>query len=293
MCEVTQNTLKFYEDTEFDQTFGLFRGLAVYGDGVAAYPDKFLTGNSGIVGCKKTMYSLSTNCMFYMAYKAAARLCKDSTYAIKADELKTAVNHHFWNADTGSYDYLAHECEYQEGLGISFALLSGIADEHAEHVIDNVRLTPNGIACVYPSFERYTKLGGTGRHSGTVWGFIQGFWGLALNKYGKYRQFDENLALMAEKACRDGQFAEIWHPETGEIYGGLQEDAPDGRIREWRSMRRQSWTASAFVALIVYGLFGCEWNDGRLRTSSRLPDGVEWMRLEGLRDRYGTHEIMM
>lgn len=289
--EVARNTLDFYEKTEFDDKTGLFRGPAVYGDGIAAYPDRFRTGNSGINGCKEVMYSLSTNCMFYMAYRAACGLCGEPLYGDRADRLKEAINRHFWNESKASYDYLAHECDYQEGLGISFALLSGIAGDRAERVISNAKLTPNGIACVYPSFERYTKLGEIGRHSGTVWGFIQGFWGLALDKYKKCAAFDENLMLMAKKACRDGQFYEIWHGETGEVYGGLQEDAPDGRIREWKSCRRQSWTASAFLALIVYGLFGCRWEGGALSYSPRLPAGVSRMRLEGLEDINGRVDI--
>ena len=282
--EVIRNTLDEYEKIAFDADCGLFRGPAVYGDGVAAYPDKFLTGNSGIVGCKKPMFSLSTNCMFYMAYRIAEKL-KVGDYAKKADELKRAVNRHFWNESRKSYDYLAHECAYQEGLGISFALLSGIADgERAEEVIRSAELTPHGIACVYPSFERYTRLGGLGRHSGTIWPFIQGFWGLALKKYNRNSEFDENLRLMAEKACRDGQFSEIYHSVTGEIYGGLQEDAPEGKIREWKSMRRQSWSASAFLSLIVYGLFGCGWANGALSYEPRLPGICKHMRIEGLPD---------
>lgn len=280
--EVILNTLEEYEKSAFDEGCGLFKGPAVYGDGVAAYPDKFLTGNSGIVGCKRTMYSLSTNCMFYMAYKIADKL-KVGAYKQKAEELKEAVNRHFRNEAEKSYDYLAHECTYQEGLGISFAILSGIADkEYAKEVIENAKLTTHGIACVYPSFERYTDLGGLGRHSGTIWPFIQGFWGLALKKCEKYSAFDENLRIMAEKACQNGQFSEIYHSVTGEIYGGLQEDAPDGKIREWKSMRRQSWSASAFLALIVEGLFGCSWDNGVMKYDPRLPEGCKRMSLDGI-----------
>lgn len=289
--EVIRNTLAEYENSSFDESCGLFEGPAVYGDGIAAYPDRFTTGTSGIVDCKETMFSLSTNCMFYMVYRIAEKLC-GGDYGKKADKLKEAVNRHFWNESRGSYDYLAHECEYQEGLGISFALLSGIADEErAENVIRSAEITPNGIACVFPSFERYTKLGGLGRHSGTVWPFIQGFWGLTLDKYQKTSAFDENLRLMAEKACRDGQFSEIYHSVTGEIYGGLQEDAPDGKIREWKSLRRQTWSATAFLALIVYGLFGCRWNDGILQYEPRLPEGCGRMRIEGLPDADGKTDI--
>ncbi|HLV94893.1 MAG TPA: hypothetical protein VKS44_06860, partial [Candidatus Acidoferrales bacterium] len=39
--EATQNTLAAREADEFDSTMGLFRGPTVYGDGVAAYPDRY------------------------------------------------------------------------------------------------------------------------------------------------------------------------------------------------------------------------------------------------------------
>lgn len=282
--EVSSNTLRLYENTAYDTALGLFRGPAVYGDGVAAYPDKFLTGTSCIIGCRQPMYALSTNAMFCMAYRAAGKLCRNNDYLQKATALKNAVQRHFWRADEGRYDYLAYECDAQEGLGVAFVLLSGIADGNAGEVLRNVKLTPNGIACVYPSFERYIRAGGLGRHSGTVWGFIQGFYGMALHRYGKTAEFDENLRQMASKACRDGQFSEIWHGDTGEIYGGLQEDAPDGRIRMWRSMRRQSWTASAFLALMVHGVFGCQWENGKMTAAPRLPEGVHRARIEGLGD---------
>ena len=98
---------------------------------------------------------------------------------------------------------------------------------------------------------------------------------------------------MAEKACRDSQFSEIYHSVTGEIYGGLQEDAPDGKIREWKSMRRQTWSATAFLALIVYGLFGCRWKDGVLHYKPRLPEGCRRMRIEGLPDADGQAAIIV
>src|ERR1051326_1976786 len=39
--DAIKNSLKYFEQTEFDSTSGLFRGPAVYGDGVSAYPDRY------------------------------------------------------------------------------------------------------------------------------------------------------------------------------------------------------------------------------------------------------------
>ena len=41
------------------------------------------------------------------------------------------------------------------------------------------------IACVEPSFDRYLKKGGYGRHSGVVWPHAQGFWARAAFEKGE------------------------------------------------------------------------------------------------------------
>ena len=52
----TENSLKFFEKTEFSKDLGLFRGAACYGDGVAAYPDIYAShGKAGII-------SFATDC---------------------------------------------------------------------------------------------------------------------------------------------------------------------------------------------------------------------------------------
>ena len=285
MCEIAQNTLACFEKSAYDTELGLFRGPAVYGDGVSAYPDKFgCIKQSGIIGCPYHMYTLSTNCVYEICYRIASDVGIPGSLPI-AQQLRNSINQHFWNEETKRYDYIAGECSYQEGLGLSLALLSDIAEPARAHqLITHTQLTPNGLACVYPSFERYKKSGGIGRHSGTIWPFIHGFWGLALRKYGYTELFDQTLYALAHKACRDGQFAELYHGDTGEIYGGLQEDAPNGVIRMWRAGIRQSWSASAFVALIVYGLFGCQWNKGRMKYHPQASGICQSAKLYGLQN---------
>lgn len=295
--EITINTLKWYEENEFDVTLNLFRGPAVYGDGVAAYPDKYGSfENSGIaawakyhpnekypVGYGLPMHSLSTNCVYYKVYSILGEICvktgrESEQFKIKAQKMKEAINKHFWNEERKTYDYLAYECDHQEGLGISFAILFGIADEErAKLVLKNTVVSEHGITCVWPSFERYLKLGEYGRHSGTIWPFIQGFFGQALLKSGFYKEFDKNLKQMSEKASRDAQFYEIYHCETGENYGGIQENhnymtGEYYGIQKWDSMRRQTWSASAFVALIYYGVLGLEYKWDKLSIKPYLPE---------------------
>ena len=290
--EITINTLAKYEADEFDEEKNLFYGPAVYGDGIASYPDKYADAQcrySGIFdwpkfhpelkrnkGSGQTMYALSTNCMYYMAYNICADIgeklsLESNVFREKAGKLKASVNKHFWNEETGRYDYLAFECDHQEGVGLSLVILSSIADEDkARKTIENTYVSEHSIACVWPAFERYLKMGDLGRHCGTVWPFIQGMWGRALLKSGFYEKFDNNIITMAEKAVRDGQFYEIYHSITGEIYGGLQERVEKG-IVSWKSMRRQSWSASAYLSLIYYGILGLEYSDKGLKIKPYLP----------------------
>ena len=263
--EATRNSLAHLESTEFDASVNLFRGPAVYGDGIAAYPDVYARtrSSSSILdwprfnpqdvskpGYGIPMHALSTNCVYYHAYVLAERMASelgipaDPTWSAKAEALKEAINRHFWQPDAGYYRYLVDPfggCDHQEGLGHCFALLFGIANaEQAEAIFRNQHITPAGIPCIWPTFARYQSADGMscGRHSGTVWPQIQGFWAHAAASYGRADLFEFELKRLARHACRDLQFAEIYHPISGEIYGGMQES--DQGIREWKSCSRQT-----------------------------------------------------
>lgn len=278
--EVTCNTLTHSEANEFDAEKNLFRGPAVYGDGIAGYPDHYLDngGHSGILewrhhnpeklaptGYGMPMFALSTNCIYYEIYRILGKMAtileqSPGDSAAKADRLKDAINRHFWNPQTSTYRYLIDPsggCDFQEGIGHCFALLFGLADHaRAQKILSNQHVAAAGIPCVYPTFERYAALGGYGRHSGTVWSHIQGLWGHAALLLGDPEKCWNELHALASRAVRDEQFAENFHPDTGAIYGGLQEGGPDSVEVPWKSCSRQTWSASAFVRLVLMGLIG-------------------------------------
>ena len=300
-----KNSLAKFEREEYDPTDGLFRGPAVYGDGIAAYPDQYArTGSSGIEswstfpenrerlakdGFGIPMKALSTNCVYYRAYEVLAFLCerrgKDPSAALsKAEALKKAINRAFWNEKKGTYDYLAYECDRQEALGISFALLFGVADERQKaSVLKNAGTSAHGITCVEPTFKRYSSLGSFGRHSGTVWPHAQGFWALAAYRCGDRKAFEKELFLLAEKAVRDGQFYEIYHPVTGAVYGGLQGYGGKNDIREWRSCAHQTWSATAYLSLIYFVLLGAQIDEGKVTFKPYLPAGVDEAKITGMK----------
>lgn len=294
LCRTAEKCIR----EEFDPADGLFRGPAVYGDGVSAYPETYRNPSlsssvlrwSGEhpdrrvpVGAGIPMKALSTNCIYEHAFRVTARLAgalggDGSAWLSRADSLREAVRRAFWNPAAGLFDYLAGECPAQESLGLAFALLFGIADaDQARSVLERAYVSPHGIPCVWPAFPPYRD-SGYGRHCGTVWPHIQGFWALAALKAGRGDLFDRELFTLARHAVRDGQFAEIYHPEDGRIYGGIQEGG--GEYLEWRSCEKQTWSAAALLAMVFWGVLGLDPAGGPARP--HLPEGIAFAELRGL-----------
>jgi len=311
--EATANSLAHFEATEFDAEIGLFRGAACYGDGVAAYPGVYARPGdfSGILqwpernpeeaarpGCGLPMHALSTNCLYARAYELAGRMAgelgrePDAAWPEKAAALRRAVDRHFWMPEADRYRYLVDPfggCEHQEGLGHAFAILFGVASEaQAAAVLESQHVARWGIPCVWPVFERYRKTeGAVGRHCGTIWPQVQGFWAEACARTGRADLFAAEMHRLAELAVRSGEFREIYHPDSGEPVGGEQE----GRATPWRSCRRQTWSATAYLRMVLMGLLGLRFEPDAVRFEPSVPDGLGRVRLAGLPWRGATLEI--
>jgi len=308
---VTIQALTRFEAEEFDPRIGLFRGPACYGDGVSAYPDAYADagGSSSILkwpahnpdkrsqpGYGLPMFSLSTNCLYYNAYRVLERMAgelglpRDPRPRAQAERLKRAINRHFWNARRGGYQYLTGSlgsCDRQEGLGHAFALLFGVADcRQARQVLARQHIAPAGIPCVWPAFSRYTRRDrrSYGRHSGTVWPHIQGFWAQAMAEAGRPDLFGHELRQLARHIDRDSQCVEIYHPQTGKPYGGWQEDDGKGVVL-WSACRRQTWSATALIRMVLLGLIGLRIGPRGMRFAPCLPVGIGKITLSGLRYR--------
>lgn len=305
--EATNNSLSYFEETEFDTEDNLFRGPG-WSDGVAGYPLAYgdSGGSSAILDWPKCnpdkvskpgygipMKALSTNCLYYNAYVTAGKMARelgtspDSNWIEKARRLKESINHHFWLKDKGHYRFLVGPfgpCDYQEGLGHAYALLFGIADQQqAEAVFANLHVTPAGLPCEWPSFPRYDSPDGMSfaRHAGTVWPQIQGIWAEAAARAGKPNVFGHELLNLAAHARRDRQFAEIYHPVTGEIYGGMQEASGKGIIL-WEATSRQTWAATAYMRMILLGLVGLRFDARGFSVGPCVPTGISYVELRNL-----------
>ena len=303
--EATRNSLAHFERTEFDAELGLFRGAAVYGDGIAAYPDVYAdAGHHNIMGWRDLnpaalaapgeglpMHALSTNCAYVHAYELAGLMTAelgmsaDPAWAAQASLLREAVDRHFWLPERGHYRYLVDphgDSDVQEGLGHAFAILFGIADATQRTSILSVQhVTPAGLPCLWPPFSRYVRDGHVGRHSGTVWPPIQAFWAEAAAQGGRGDLVGHELAALARHAVRDGQFFELYHPETGMPYGGLQERA-GATVELWDPVAHQTWSATGFLRIVLAVVAGMRLAPDGVRFGPLLPPGLDELELTGL-----------
>lgn len=304
--DVTKHAFYTFESLEYDEDAGLFRGGAVYGDGISAYPDAYAEpelNHADIAGWpvrnpdraypKGTglpMFSLSTNCVYAEAYRLAACIARDlddeisETWDIKSTNLKTEINKAFWMNDKGSYRYLVDTFEgsdHQEGLGISLAILFGVADaEQTARILNNAYITPQGIACVWPTFPRYAVNSSTfGRHSGTVWPFIQAFWAQAALSAGRKDLFDQEFMTLTRLASQSDGFYEIYHPITGKPYGGVQEGI---NWSEWASVPRQTWSATGYLKMVISCILGLTFTPDGISFKPSLPAGMKTASMRNL-----------
>jgi hypothetical protein len=310
----TVNSLDYFERTEFDARTGLFEGPASYGDGVSAYPPPYCkaggspqiydypSANAGVG--KNHMKALSTNCLYAHGYRIAAWMTERlgcgadaaGMFAAKADRLRDAINARLWMPDVGRYAYFMDDDgsldDHMEGLGHAFVTLLDIAPEdRARQVLANQYIAEWGIPCTWPLFERFVSEDRRqfGRHNGTVWPHIQGFWAIAAAERRHMAVFEKELVCLAEMANRHHEFKEIYHPVTGEPYGGVQIDGAS--MREWVSEPHQTWSATAYIAMIHQGLFGMKFEPPGIRFEPLLPGRFERVRLGPIRYRAAELDV--
>ena len=96
--------------------------------------------------------------------------------------------------------------------------------------------------------------------------------------------------MLFRSALREGFFSEIYHPQTGLPYGGVQESGGELRT-DWVSQPRQTWSATGYVRMLLFGLIGLRFEENRISASPRRIDAVGRVRLTGLQWRDMTVDI--
>ncbi len=312
--KATTNSLYYFEKSEFNDNYNLFRGLG-WSDGISAYGGKYANagGSSAAFDWPKhnpdkvsktgfgiPMMALSKNCLYYNAYNLAHKMSEELNmdaldWSEKASKLKVAINKHLWNDSTGMYKFYIDEEEesnLQETIGNAYALLFGVADNNqAISILTNQYVTPAGVPCGWPPLKRY-RIDSTSypRHNAVVWPQIQAFWAEATAKYNKPDMLFHELNNLAKHAVRDMQFAEIYHPYSGEIYGGIQE-SNGGELSLWGATNRQTWSATGYIRMILYGVLGINIDEQDIGFSPCIPNEIDKVQLKNLKYRDMTLNI--
>jgi hypothetical protein len=294
----------------FNATYGLFTGASFFNDGIAGYPappadatESVSTGSMPWPGVATGMY-LSTNELYYAAYARAADMAAQlrrpqaeiDAFQVKAAALKAAINQHFWNPATGSYDYQllagGSRGAHQEGTGLAFALLFGIADPaQARSIIAHAHELPWGMPDTYPNWARYSDEQ-PGRHNAIVWPLVQGLWAKALAGQGEQPAFAGEVARLAKLAGNNSGFWEIYNGHTGVVDGGWQRLGDTVKFH-WGSEPDQTWSATAFLDMVHTGLFGMTFTADGLAFAPDLPAGWGDVTLRNLRYRNANLTIAL
>jgi len=170
-------------------------------------------------------------------------------YQQKSTALKNNIIKHLYDQNTNTFDYLidqnGHVNNSQEGLGISFAVIFGIADKaQAKQVISQAKVSKYGITSIYPDFPRFSH-DKPGRHNNIIWPMVNGFFAKAAITAADYNAFTNELYALTHLA--------------------LDEDKGNYDFRE-----------------IYNGVIGLRFNENALVFMPYLPEGVEHIELKDL-----------
>ena len=285
----------------------LFRGPG-WSDGVAAYPDEYADagGSSGILDWPKhnpgkvskpgygiPMKALSTNCLYYNAYVTAEKMAVelkapvDPRWKTKAARLKEAINsrplERARRATIDSWSDHSETAIFRKGWGRPTPCSSASPIRNRPRPSSPASMS-RPLAC--PVDGR--TCGDTKARTDVVWTAYRnglasnpGFWAEAAARAGKPEVFGHELFNLAAHAVRDKQFAEIYHPVTGQIYGGLQENGKQGIIL-WQATSRQTWAATAYLRMILLGLAGMRFDADGIRFQPCVPKGISSVELRNV-----------
>ncbi|MDP4238446.1 MAG: hypothetical protein Q8904_03120 [Bacteroidota bacterium] len=93
------------------------------------------------------------------------------------------------------------------------------------------------------------------------------------------------LALDQDKG--NYNFREIYNPNTGAPDGGWQNGI------HWNSCKLQTWSATAYINMIIFGLVGIRIENDRIEFSPYLPETTHYLELRDLNYHQSTLNIII
>ena len=294
--ETSKNTMAKLEGYKFDSGYGLFMGPSVFNDGIAGYPEPVFKGNAAGTDVRghnsARIKCLSTNTIYYNAYLLLAKMANykgdtnaEKSYLKKAANLRGKIREHLLHGNKFYYliDEQNGKHDYQEALGIAYAVLFGVVDKkEAQDIINNAYKGNYGTPSIYPHFSRFSD-DKPGRHNKIVWPFVSAFFGSAANQAGVGNRFSYEISSLAtlcqgndSKKNGNQTFYEIYDEITGKPNGGWQ-------CGSWwgSSVYDQTWSCTGFIRLILTDMLGMRFT----------PDGLTFEPNIDIINEYNFQEI--
>jgi len=268
---VAVNTLKKMQNEHYNPAFGLFKGPSFFNDGIAGYPAPYNSnnGSSFVLDHPGTdqLLCLSVNCLYYAAYKTTALMGAQlgkpradlADLNTKAAQLKKQINRRFWIENSHRYGYFIHGTgaaagsleNYQEGSGLAFAILFGVADEaKATAILNHIHFEPKGLPSIWPHFPMFSD-SQPGRHNCVIWPQVNGLFAKAAAQEKGYPIFSAEFErVTALFNGTPGNIREIYNAISGAPDGGWQNGG------HWGAAQNQTWSATAYLSMVYNGIFG-------------------------------------
>jgi Bacterial alpha-L-rhamnosidase 6 hairpin glycosidase domain len=257
---ILHDTLEQDRRVLFDSEDGLYRGEQSFLDWREQTYPGWTKDNVITIAMSK---ALSVNAANYFAlltasgYAGRLGLHDDQTrYADWAEKLKSAINRHFFDPETGLYStYLLTDSAYAirahryDLLGESLAVLLGVADDaQAGSVLSQYPTGPYGPPVVWPQ-EHTVPI----YHNHAIWPFVTAYWTKAARKANNPAAVDQGIHSLMRGATFNLSNMENFDFATGkaQVKGG----ALSGPVI---NSRRQIWSVAGYLSMVQDVVFGLE-----------------------------------
>lgn len=255
------NTIEQDRQLVFDPADGLYRGEQSFLDWREQTYPGWTKANVLPIAMSK---ALSVNACNYFLLRSAAKYSgqlnqptEQAKYSAWADDLKDAINRHFFDAKSGLYrSYLLSEdgsvevpVDRYDLLGESLAILFEIASPaQAESILSNYPVGPYGPPVVWPQ-EKSVPI----YHNQSMWPFVTAYWIKAAQKANNVNAVDAGIESLEHAAAFNLSNMENYDFVTGRAYSG---DGP--RKGPAINSRRQLWSVAGYLSMVQDTVFGLD-----------------------------------
>ncbi|HEV7610329.1 MAG TPA: hypothetical protein VGO37_00455 [Steroidobacteraceae bacterium] len=256
----------------FDAYAGLYRGETSFLDWREQnYP--IWTRND--VASIASGYAFSTNVLHVIALRRTAQLARAAgeealaaRYSGWAVGLQRVINARFWQAETGFYaSYLSAEpnsvpSSSYDLLGLSLAIVNGIADEKQAHsILEHYPISAAGPPVVWPEQADVAIY-----HNRAIWPFVTAY-ALRAAKIAKHAELAEELA----ESLMRGAALSLSNMENFEFLS-QQVRFEDGMLSgPVIDSARQLWSVAGYLGMVQNTFWGLEIHSGQLSIDPWLP----------------------